>query len=93
MPNTISHDALALAARVALRAVEEVYSGVVGGFHAGEGLRVVDVAAAGLAVGEPAAEREGGDLEAAAAQEAVGHFGEVFWGFHFGEGMLELGGG
>lgn len=65
--NRLAHDNLALALGVAFCAVEEVDADVVGGFHNLKRLLVFHV----TAVGEPAAERDGGDLEAGAAEEAV----------------------
>lgn len=79
-----AHDFLGFAFGIALRTVEEVDTGVEGGFEACEGVFVTDMAA----IREPAAERDGRDLETRFTDEAVLHFWEVFGGFglrHGGE--------
>ncbi len=73
--DSLAHNTLRLAVGIHLGAVEKVDAAVVGGLHACKGALAVDVAA----VREPAAQRDGRDLEAGSAEEAVFHLGETFW--------------
>lgn len=76
----LAHNHLGLSRAVVLGIVEEVDAQVVRLLHAGKRLLVGRVPA----VGHPAAEADGGDVEAGPAEAAVDHAGvSWFWEGHF----------